>query len=172
MTDRDNGVGVLEEETRFVVYGVLLKNASNLTDAIRRRLGFCEDDTYIEIHVPDVVQSDGQKLVLAAFVDGFKKLAKFLDEHGIQPKALVGITHGGVAVWAGRYLNFVLTKDIEESELDEITLRRINEGFAKTDRAARGKERGPIYLCSQTFESFMQKFGSRTSAAAHAEATA
>lgn len=161
MTDREGDVGVLGKETRFGVYGVLLKNASSLTDAIRSRLGFYEDDTYLEVHVPDVVQSDGKKLVLAAFIDGFKKLATFLDENGVQPKALVGITHGGVAVWAGRYLNFMLTKGIDESELDEITLRRINEGFAKTERAARGKQRGPIYLCFQPIDSFRQKFGSK-----------
>lgn len=162
MAERDNCVGVLEEERRFGVYGVLLKRASNLTDAARSRLGFSQDDSYLEIHVPDVVQSDGQKLVLGAFVDGFNKLATFLDKHGIWPKALVGFTHGGVAVWAGRYLNFDLTKDIPEQELDKETICRINEGFSKTERAARGKERGPIYLCFQTFESFMHKFGDKT----------
>ncbi|OGD87458.1 hypothetical protein A3I53_03750 [Candidatus Curtissbacteria bacterium RIFCSPLOWO2_02_FULL_40_13b] len=162
MTDRDNGdCGIHVQETRIGVYSVLTRKATDLTDAIRNRLGFSDQDTYLEIHVPDVIEDDGQRRILETFIEGFRNLAAFLEERGLRPRALVGVTHAGVAVWAGRYLNFDLTKGIKESELDDETLERINEGFAKTERAARGKERGPIYLCVQTFESFMQEFGSQ-----------
>jgi hypothetical protein len=144
----------LERETRFGAYSVVLRCASELSEWVRRGLGLAESDSYIEVHVPDSV-TGGPTAVLGAFKDGVVELADFLIEKGLSPKCLVGLTHQNVARPAQRFLNFQVLIGIPDEAVNLEKTTRIDRGYSLTKRAADGVPRGPLCLCYQTYESFM-----------------
>ncbi len=141
-------------EMRFGAYSVVLRGAGGLSQWVREALGMAEGDSYIEVHVPDSV-TGGPRAVLGAFKDGVVELADFLIEKGLRPRCLIGLTHQNVARPAQRFLNFQVFTGIPDEAVDQEKTRRINRGYGLTKRAADGVPRGPLCLCYQSFESFM-----------------
>lgn len=147
--------GELSGELRFGAYSVVLRRASHLRECVRRGFGLSDDDSYLEVHVPDSV-TGGPSAVLGAFKDGVVELSDFLIEKGLSPRCLIGLTHQNVARPAQRFLNFQVFAGIPDEAVDREKTRRIDEGYCLTKRAADGVPRGPLCLCYQTYESFME----------------
>jgi hypothetical protein len=144
----------LEGETRFGAYSVALRPAGGLSDWVRKALGLADSDSYLEVHVPDSV-TGGPSAVLSAFREGVVELADFLIERGLSPKCLIGLTHQNVARPAQKFLNFQVFAGIPDEAVDREKTRRIDRGYGLTKRAADGVPRGPLCLCYQSYESFM-----------------
>lgn len=145
----------LEAETRFGAYSVVLRAANGLSEWVREVLGMVDGDSYLEVHVPDSV-TGAPRAVLGAFKDGVVELADFLVERRLRPKCLIGLTHQNVARPAQRFLNFQVFAGIPEEAVDWEKTARINQGYEKTKRAADGIPRGPLCLCYQSLEAFME----------------
>ena len=144
----------LDGETRFGAYSVVLRAASGLSERVREALGMADSDSYLEVHVPDSV-TGAPTAVLGAFKDGVVELADFLIEKGLSPKYLIGLTHQNVARPAQRFLNFQVFAGIPDEAVDQEKTRRIDRGYGLTRRAADGVPRGPLCLCYQSYEAFM-----------------
>lgn len=144
----------LASETRFGAYSVAFRGAGGLSEWVREALGMADGDSYLEVHVPDSV-TGAPRAVLGAFKDGVVELADFLIEEGLNPKCLIGLTHQNVARPAQRFLNFQVFAGIPDEAVDQEKARRIDDGYGLTKRAADGLPRGPLCLCYQTYESFM-----------------
>jgi len=113
-----------------------------------------DSDSYLEVHVPDSV-TGAPTAVLGAFKDGVVELADFLIEKGLTPRCLIGLTHQNVARPAQRFLNFQVFAGIPDEAVDQEKTRRIDRGYGLTRRAADGVPRGPLCLCYQSYEAFM-----------------
>ena len=144
----------LDGETRFGAYSVVLRAANGLSERVREALGLADGDSYLEVHVPDSV-TGGPSAVLGAFRDGVVELADFLMEKGLSPKCLIGLTHQNVARPAQRFLNFQVFAGIPDEAVDQEKTRRIDRGYGLTRRSADGVPRGPLCLCYQSYEAFM-----------------
>lgn len=144
----------LEEETKFGAYSVVLKSGRDLDESFRGGLGLTDEDTYLEVHVPDSVMG-APRVVLGAFKEGAVALADFLIEKRLSPRCLIGVTHQNVAAPARRFLNFQVISGIPEQAVDQEKAKRIDQGYSKTKRAQDGVLRGPLCLCYQSYESFM-----------------
>jgi hypothetical protein len=144
----------LEAETKFGAYAVVLKSGSDLGESFRGGLGLTDEDIYLEVHVPDSVEG-APRAVLAAFKDGAVALADFLIEKRLRPRCLIGVTHQNVATPARRFLNFQVISGIPEQAVDQEKAERIDQGYSKTKRAQGGVPRGPLCLCYQSYEAFM-----------------
>ncbi|MCH8814312.1 MAG: hypothetical protein IH957_04320 [Chloroflexi bacterium] len=144
----------LETETRFGAYSVVLKSAQGLNELLRRGLGLNTEDQYLEVHVPDPV-TGGPSAVLAAFRDGMVELADFLNEKRLTPGWLIGVTHRHVARPAQRFLNFQVISGIPEQAVGPEKAQRVAEGYKRTERREGGAAQGPLYLCYQSYASFM-----------------
>ena len=144
----------LKTETRFGAYSVVLKSAKGLNELLRMGLGMKPEDQYIEVHVPDSVRG-GPRAVLAAFRDGMVELADFLNEKRLTPGWLIGVTHRHVAKPAQRFLNFQVISGVPEQAVGHEKAERIAEGYNKAERREGGAAPGPLYLCYQSYASFM-----------------
>ena len=144
----------LEEETKFGAYSAVLKSGRDLDESIRGALGLTGEDTYLEVHVPDSVKGP-PRAVLAAFKEGAIALADFLIEKRLSPRCLIGVTHQNVATPARRFLNFQVISGVPEQAVDQEKARRVDQGYSKTTRAQGGVPRGPLCLCYQSYEAFM-----------------
>jgi hypothetical protein len=144
----------LEEETKFGAYAVVLKSGRDLDESFRRSLGLTDEDIYLQVHVPDSVEGT-PRAVLAAFKEGAVALADFLIEKRLSPRCLIGVTHQNVAAPARRFLNFQVISGIPEQAVDQEKAKRIDQGYGKTKRAQGGVPRGPLCLCYQSFEAFI-----------------
>jgi hypothetical protein len=144
----------LAGETRFGAYSVVFRGAGGLSEWVREALGMADGDSYLEVHVPDSV-TGGPRAVLGAFKDGVVELADFLIEKRLNPKCLIGLTHQNVARPAQRFLNFQVFAGIPDEAVDQEKTRRIDHGYGLTKRAADGVPRGPLCLCYQSYEAFM-----------------
>lgn len=149
----------LAEETKFGAYSVVLKSGRDLDESLRGGLGLTDEDTYLEVHVPDSVKG-APGAVLGAFKEGAVALADFLIEKRLSPRCLIGVTHQNVAAPARRFLNFHVVSGIPEQAVDRDKAKRINLGYSKTKRAQVGVPRGPLCLCYQSYEAFMDFTGS------------
>jgi hypothetical protein len=147
----DNPLG---EETRFGAYSVVLKSGNDLREVVRQVLNLKDGDLYLEVHVPDSVKGTPEA-VLRSFREGAVKLADFLIQKRLSPKCLIGVTHQNVAGPARRFLNFLVVSGIPEEAVDQEKAERIDQGYSKTRRAAKGIPRGPLCFCYQSFEAFM-----------------
>lgn len=147
--------GCLEEETRFGAYAFVMKSAKGLNELLRTGLGLMAEDLYIEVHVPDPVEGT-PRTVLAAFRDGMLELADFLNERRLEPRWLIGITHQYVARPAQRFLNFQVISGIPEEAVGLEKTQRITEGYNKAKRRKNETSEGPLYLCYQSYASFME----------------
>jgi hypothetical protein len=145
----------LEEEIKFGAYSVVLKSGRRLDESFRRSLGLTDEDTYVEVHVPDSVNG-APRAVLGAFKEGAVALADFLIEKRLSPRCLIGVTHRNVAAPARRFLNFQVISGIPEQAVDRDKAKRVDQGYSKTKRAQGGVARGPLCLCYQTYEDFME----------------
>jgi hypothetical protein len=141
-------------EMRFGAYSISLKEASSLHERLRAALQLASEDLYLEVHVPDSVRGPPRD-VLGAFKTGAVELADFLTETKLAPAWLLGVTHKNVARPAERFLNFQVITGIPEEAVDEEKRRRIAEGYSKTKRWNLGLARGPLCLCYQSYEAFM-----------------
>jgi hypothetical protein len=144
----------LQEETKFGTYSVVLKSGRDLGESIRGGLGLTDEDMYLEVHVPESVEG-APRAVLGAFREGAVALADFLIEKRLSPRCLIGVTHQNVAAPARRFLNFQVMPGVPEQALDQEKARRIDQGYRKTKRAQGGVPRGPLCLCYQSYEAFM-----------------
>lgn len=153
--DGGAGRGFLKEETRFGAYSFVLRSGDDLKKSLREGLGLADGDLYLEVHIPDSV-TGSVRAVLGAFKDGVVELADFLIEKRLSPKCLIGITHQNAAKPARRFLNFQVFSGIPEEALDQEKARRVDQGYSKTKRAEGGVPRGPLCLCYQSYESFME----------------
>ena len=150
----DSRDDVLKTETRFGAYSVVLKSAKGLNELLRMGLGLKPEDQYLEVHVPDSVLG-APRSVLGAFRDGMVELADFLNEKRLTPRWLIGVTHQHVARPAQRFLNFQVISGIPEAAVGREKAQRVAEGFRKTKRREGGAAQGPLYLCYQSYASFM-----------------
>jgi hypothetical protein len=141
-------------ETRFGAYSVALRGAGGLSEWVRQALGMADGDSYLEVHVPDSV-TGRPSAVLRAFKDGVVELADFLIQKRLSPKCLIGVTHRNVARPAQRFLNFQVFSGIPDEAVDQEKRKRIDQGYGLTKRAADGVPRGPLCLCYQSYEAFM-----------------
>jgi hypothetical protein len=144
----------LREETKFGAYSVVLKSGRDLDESFRGGLGLTDDDMYLEVHVPDSVEG-APRAVLGAFKEGALEVADFLIEKRLSPRCLIGVTHQNVAAPARRFLNFQVLSGIPEHAVDQDKAKRIDQGYSKTKRAQGGVPRGPLCLCYQSYEAFM-----------------
>jgi hypothetical protein len=144
----------LEEETKFGAYSVVLKSGRDLDESIRGGLGLTDEDMYLELHVPDSVKG-APRAVLGVFKEGAVALADFLIEKRLSPRCLIGVTHQNVAAPARRFLNFQVISGVPEQAVDQEKAKRIDRGYSKTKRALGGAPRGPLCLCYQSYEAFM-----------------
>lgn len=157
----------LEQETRFGAYSVVLKSGNDLREVVRQVLNLKDGDLYLEVHVPDSVKG-APDAVLRSFREGAVKLADFLIQKRLSPKCLIGVTHQNVAGPARRFLNFLVVSGIPEEAVDQEKAERIDQGYSKTRRAAKGIPRGPLCFCYQSFDAFMdftQRLRRKTKAA-------
>lgn len=145
----------LEKETRFGAYSVVLRSAKTLNESLRTGLGLAPEDEYLEVHVPDSV-TGSPRAVLAAFKDGALELADFLNEKGLKPRWLLGVTHENVARPAQRFLNFQVLSGIPDEAVGHEKTRRVAEGYSKTRRKEAGAAQGVLCLCYQSYDAFME----------------
>ncbi len=144
----------LEGETRFGAYSVVMRRGDCLNERVRDGLGLSKGDLYLEVHVPDSVTGE-PRAVLGAFKQGAVQLADFLNEQRLSPKCLIGVTHQNVARPAQRFLNFQVMSGLPDEAVNQDKAKRVDEGYGLTRRAAGGVPRGPLCLCYQSYEDFV-----------------
>lgn len=152
-----NNHNLLNSETRFGVYGIVLVQWDVLPETIQRFLEPYGKGVYLEMHVPDPVEDDGSSKSLSPFRGGLEMLAEYQADHGLNYD-LFGVSWGNVAIPARKFLHFDVIEGIKDEDLDSERLDRINTGYSQTKRARKNRPRGPIYLCVQSFESLMMNF--------------
>src|SRR3990167_1177475 len=158
------------KETSFGVVSAVLTPVEEFSEKVRRAMYLPDQGVVIEIHMPAAVNGSGNDKnkhvgILGAFRESFTKIALELERWGFKPHSIVAVTHLVAAGTSKRY-GFEIRK-VSKRQVDHTRLQRARKGYKLTGKYRKAekegdkkrKKMGPIFVCYQTFEKFMEEFG-------------